>query len=352
MANVTTGVLNENDCETKDGGLAHDITRLKAADRPPGPTKFYYSNIVILLVTHTLGIYGIWLIFTSAYWYTAVFAYVLHFLSFIGIMAGVHRLWSHRSYKARTPLKVYLAIMSTVAYQSTIFEWARDHRVHHKFSETNADPTNAKRGFFFAHVGWMMRRKHPDVAAKGKCIDVSDMVNDKVLWFQYKNFNLMAFIFAFTLPLVIPVYGWNETWLNSLCIAVMLRWIWSLNAMSFINSAAHTFGSKPYDKNLNPTENKFVAAISLGEGFHNYHHTFPWDYKAAELSFYKYNMSTAFIDICAKVGLAYDLKTVSPEMIKNRVTRTGDGSHNIWGWGDKEQDPSERKEASVLHRMQ
>lgn len=67
-----------------------------------------------------------------------------------------------------------------------MIEWARDHRVHHKFSETNADPHNAKRGFFFSHVGWLMCRKHPDVVQKGKGIDMSDLQNDKLLQFQRK----------------------------------------------------------------------------------------------------------------------------------------------------------------------
>lgn len=348
--NLCTGVLNINDCETNDGGLAYDVTVLKNTET--ARLKLVYRNIISIFFAHMFGVYGIWLIFTSAYFYTALFTYVLHVISFVAIMAGYHRLWSHRAYKARTPLRVYLALASTVAFQMSIFQWARDHRVHHKFSETTADPTNAKSGFFFAHIGWLLIKKHPDVIAKGKMVDVSDMVNDKVIWFQHKHYLSLSFVFAFVLPLMIPVYCWNETWFNSFCIAVMLRWVWSLNSAFFINSVSHMFGARPYDKNLSPTENKFVSAVSLGEGFHNYHHTFPWDYKAAEFSFYEYSMSTAFIDICAWLGLAYDLKTVSPEMIKKRVHRTGDGSHNVWGWNDPEQDPAERKEATISHRKQ
>ena len=70
--------------------------------------------------------------------------------------------------------------------QNDIIEWARDHRVHHKFSETDADPHNAKRGFFFAHIGWLLVRKHPDVKAKGKDLNLSDLLADPVLRFQRK----------------------------------------------------------------------------------------------------------------------------------------------------------------------
>ena len=68
--------------------------------------------------------------------------------------------------------------------QNDIFEWSRDHRVHHKFSETNADPHNAKRGFFFAHVGWLLCKKHPEVKRRGATVDVSDLLADPIVRFQ------------------------------------------------------------------------------------------------------------------------------------------------------------------------
>ena len=74
----------------------------------------------------------------------------------------------------------------TLLFQNDIIEWARDHRVHHKYSETDADPHNAKRGFFFAHIGWLLVRKHPDVKAKGKSLDLSDLFADPVCRFQRK----------------------------------------------------------------------------------------------------------------------------------------------------------------------
>lgn len=90
--------------------------------------------------------------------------------------------------------------------------------------------------------------------------------------------------------------------------------------------------------------------LAIGEGWHNYHHTFPWDYKAAELGTYSKNFTTAFIDLMAKLGLAYDLKSVSEEMVRKRVERTGDGSHEVWGWNDKDQSEKERQEAVITYR--
>jgi stearoyl-CoA desaturase (delta-9 desaturase) len=70
--------------------------------------------------------------------------------------------------------------------KNDIYEWSRDHRVHHKFSETDADPHNACRGFFFAHVGWLLCKKHPEVKRRGKTVDVSDLLQDPVVVYQRK----------------------------------------------------------------------------------------------------------------------------------------------------------------------
>lgn len=93
-----------------------------------------------------------------------------------------------------------------------------------------------------------------------------------------------------------------------------------------------------------------VSLLAVGEGWHNYHHTFPWDYKAAELGQYSSNFSTAFIDLMAKIGWAYDLKSVSEDMVKRRAMRTGDGTHEIWGWNDKDMPVQDKSEAIVTCR--
>jgi stearoyl-CoA desaturase (delta-9 desaturase) len=67
-----------------------------------------------------------------------------------------------------------------------LYIWVRDHRQHHKYTDTDADPHNATRGFFFSHCGWLMVRKHPDVIAKGKTIDLSDLEADPIVRFQKK----------------------------------------------------------------------------------------------------------------------------------------------------------------------
>jgi len=346
----TTGVLDECDVETIDGGLDKNVTELKHAnDRK---VQLVWRNIIIFGYVHLAAVYGAYLALTSAKLYTIAFAYVMYVISGWGITAGAHRLWAHRSYKARLPLKILLTIFNTIAFQDCAIQWARDHRVHHKYSETDADPHNATRGFFFAHVGWLLCKKHPEVISKGKGLDLSDLENDPVLRFQKKHYMILMPIACFIVPTLIPVFLWGETWTNAWFVATMFRWTFVLNATWLVNSAAHLYGNHPYDKHINPSENKTVAYLALGEGWHNYHHTFPWDYKTAELGDYSANFTTAFIDFMAKIGLAYDLKTVSADTIQKRVERTGDGSHATWGWGDKDQSSVERNEAVITHQKQ
>lgn len=84
---------------------------------------------------------------------------------------------------------------------------------------------------------------------------------------------------------------------------------------------------KFYYRDIAPTDTYIIGFLAFGEGWHNYHHVYPWDYKVSELPRYWCNFSIPFLDFFAWLGWATDLKTVSDEMIRKRVLRTGDGSH-------------------------
>ncbi|XP_052835924.1 acyl-CoA Delta-9 desaturase-like isoform X1 [Drosophila gunungcola] len=344
----STGVLFECDVETTDGGLVKDITVMKKAEKRR--LKLVWRNIIAFGYLHLAALYGAYLMVTSAKWPTVILAYLLYVVSGLGITAGAHRLWAHRSYKAKWPLRVILVIFNTIAFQDAAYHWARDHRVHHKYSETDADPHNATRGFFFSHVGWLLCKKHPEVKAKGKGVDLSDLRADPILMFQKKYYMLLMPIACFIIPTVVPMYFWGESFMNAWFVATMFRWCFILNVTWLVNSAAHKFGGRPYDKFINPSENISVAILAFGEGWHNYHHVFPWDYKTAEFGKYSLNFTTAFIDFFAKIGWAYDLKTVSTDIIKKRVKRTGDGTHATWGWGDVDQPKEEIEDAVITHK--
>lgn len=189
-----------------------------------------------------------------------------HALSYSGITAGVHRLWSHRAYKAKWPLRLMLMIFNTIAFQDCVIHWARDHRVHHKFFDTDADPHNATRGFFFSHVGWLMTKKHPDVKEAGKKVDISDLKADPFLRFQRDYWAIIMPLCCFVLPTVIPTFYWGESWTNAWFFSACFRYAFVLNITWCVNSVAHIWGHKPYDKSITPAQNISVAVFALGEG--------------------------------------------------------------------------------------
>lgn len=212
-------------------------------------------------------------------------------------------------------------LCNCVAVQNDLIEWCRDHRLHHKSSETDADPHNSNRGWFFAHIGWLLHRKHPKVLEMGHKLDLADLYNDSVLVFQKRHYWSLALFFGFLLPMSVCYIYFDESLTDAFCVTIW-RYVTSLHCTWFVNSAAHIWGSQDYDKSIEPRESCFVSLGALGEGFHNYHHTFPFDYSTSEHGYY-FNFTTTFIDFMSFLGLAYGLRSVHPDMIEKRRARTG-----------------------------
>ncbi|KAF0314647.1 Acyl-CoA Delta(11) desaturase [Amphibalanus amphitrite] len=310
--------------------LATSVSPVTEAEKPaatstPVPRILVPRSMLLLTVLHVMAALGWWHVFTDCDRRTFYHAWLWGIASGLGVTAGAHRLWAHRAYSASLPLRVVLMIMFTISGQNDIYEWVRDHRLHHRHSETDADPHNATRGFFFAHCGWLMVRKHPEVRRQGAKVDLSDLLADPVVAFQRSWFVPMVLSWSFIIPSLIPHLAWGE----SLSIALLIstaRLVTSLHCTWLVNSAAHIWGMHPYDDHIHPAENLGVAIAALGEGWHNYHHVFPWDYRAAELPGYGANLTTGFIDLCAHFGWVWGRKTVPRDIIKRRAKRTGDGS--------------------------
>ncbi|XP_050676925.1 acyl-CoA Delta(11) desaturase-like isoform X3 [Leptidea sinapis] len=295
------------------------------------PRKYVidYPHVALFGYGNAAACYGLYLAITKATWNTLFFNWFVFVLASIGVTAGAHRLWSHRAFKAKLPLQILLMVMQTLSFQRTVAHWVRDHRLHHRYSDTDADPHNASRGFFFSHIGWLLVKEHEEVEKRIKHVDMSDILSNPVLKFQYDYAEPFIIIVSLLPSTIIPVYFWGES-LNVAWHLAVLRCTLNQHMTFLVNSAAHIWGNKPYDHSIKPAQNLTVSVASLGEGFHNYHHTFPWDYRAAELGNNCLNMTTLFIDFFKWIGWAYDLKTVDEDTIRNRAKRTGDGS-DLWG---------------------
>ncbi|CAG2170067.1 unnamed protein product, partial [Oppiella nova] len=258
---------------------------------------------------------------------TQLFYFTIGIMSSMGILCGAHRLWSHRSYKAKWQLRVLLAGLQTLGLQNSIYEWCRDHRVHHRYSDTDADPHNAKRGFFFAHIGWVMCRKHPDVTRLGRKVYIADLWADPIVRFQHKYYYPLAVLIWLIIPVSVPVVLWGETWFDAF-LGNCFRYFVFVHHTLLINSLAHLgthWSYRPYDKHTNPADIRAFNYLIVGEGWHNYHHTFPNDYSASEYGWRdNWNIATAFIDMFAWIGWAYDRRRPTEAVVKARISRTGD----------------------------
>ncbi|PAV77482.1 hypothetical protein WR25_17422 [Diploscapter pachys] len=210
------------------------------AKQIPFKTAIVWKNVLMFIGWHIGGLFGLYLLIAGyPKWQTCVWLSILMYYSNFGIAAGAHRLWCHRSYKATLPLRIFLMIGNCIAVQNDIIEWVRDHRCHHKWTDTNADPHSTKRGFFFAHMGWLLVKKHPQIKTQGAKLDLSDLYEDPVCVWQRNNYIPSVILFAFVLPTFVPVYFWNESVFVAFPVCALYRLLFTLHATWCVNSVSH-----------------------------------------------------------------------------------------------------------------
>lgn len=134
--------------------------------------------------------------------------------------------------------------------------------MHHKYTDTDADPHNSKRGLWFSHVGWLFERRHPETEKKFDVIDISDLAADPVVKFQSKHYWELLLLTAFAVPMTIGHWLHPEMTFVQLFAWNQFRFSGMLHVTFLVNSAAHMWGNKPYDKHISPTENKWVALLA------------------------------------------------------------------------------------------
>ena len=272
-------------------------------------TIYSKKRIIIFTISHLLAVCG------GIHFYNIFSPFLLfqlfmwYHISSLGITAGAHRLWTHRSYKATLPIKILLMIFNSISNQGHLIYWCRDHRTHHRYSDTIADPHSSMHGFFYAHMGWLIYKKPKEVIEAGKKINLDDLYNDSVVMFQYKLYPWWNIFWCFGFPTLYGKWMFNSYWIGFIIFGV-LRWKLVLHSTWCVNSVAHFYGYRPY-QNIPPTESRITALLAMGEGWHNYHHTYPYDYATSEHGiFQQWNPTKLFIDTLYSLGLVYDLKRV------------------------------------------
>jgi stearoyl-CoA desaturase (delta-9 desaturase) len=190
-----------------------------------------------------------------------------------------------------------------MAIQNSILVWCIRHRFHHRDVDDNdKDPYSIGRGFWFAHVGWMLRDYE---SGKLDWSVVPDLERDPIVAWQHKFYWPLVLVTNVGLPLLL---GWmvGDVW-GVLLLAGVLRLVISHHVTFFINSLAHMWGSRPYTDENTARDNWFLAIVTYGEGYHNFHHLFQSDYRNG-IRWWQYDINKWFIATCAWMGLAKNLK--------------------------------------------
>jgi len=226
----------------------------------------------------------------------------------LSITAGYHRLWSHKAYNAHPALRFIFALGGAFALQNSALHWSSDHRIHHRHVDNNdKDPYSAKRGFWYSHIGWMLR--HYQVATYDDYSNCRDLQKDKIVMWQHKHYLLLSILMNFGVPILIgALYG---DILGGLLVIGAVRLVLNHHTTFFINSLAHIWGSQPYTEKNTARDNGFLAILTFGEGYHNYHHIFENDYRNG-IYWWQYDPTKWLIKSCAWLGLADKLR-VSPQ---------------------------------------
>lgn len=269
---------------------------------------------IVLLSTPILAIILVpWYLWTHGT-NPAVWTAFAFFMAWTGlsITAGYHRLWAHKSYEAHPIVKYFLLLGATLAVQSSAFDWCSGHRTHHRHVDDEYDdPYSSARGFWFSHMQWMLK-KYPSGQYDYK--NIPDLKKDKVLTLQHKYYGLWVVL---TNLVVVGIAGLiTGDMLGTFLIAGLLRLVLTHHFTFFINSLCHMIGSRPYTDENTARDNPVLAVLTWGEGYHNYHHYFQYDYRNG-VKWWQYDPTKWFIATLSKIGLASELKRVDDLTIKH-----------------------------------
>ncbi len=245
-------------------------------------------------------------------WEIALFALLFAAATNLSITAGYHRLFSHKSYDAHPVVKFLFLFIGASAFQGSALKWSSDHRKHHTHLDGDKDPYNISKGFWHAHMGWMFFKETVD-----QKIHAPDLEKDKMVKFQDDHYLAISIFSGFILPMIVGHF--LGSWLGGLVIAGGLRIALTQQSTFFINSLCHTLGKQTYSKEISARDSWFVALLTHGEGYHNFHHKFQIDYRNG-IKWYQWDPTKWVIKSLSMMGLASKLRMISAvEILKAKL---------------------------------
>ncbi len=291
-----------------------NVDAVQAAKPPLIVLNAAIFTLTALITVIAVPWYGIVHGYSAGIW--AFFAFFL-VANEMSITAGYHRLWAHKAYEAHGLLRVMYLVFGTMALQNSAFVWCSGHRRHHlHVDDDEKDPYSAGRGFWFSHIGWMLRDyKSGEVDLS----NIPDLKRDRMLAFQHRYYAPLAIAVNFGLPILV---GWAfGDILGAVLLAGVARLVVSHHFTFFINSLAHMWGSRPYTEENTARDNAVLALVTFGEGYHNFHHIFAHDYRNG-VRWWQWDPTKWLISACSYVGLASRLKRTPAFQIQRALLAT------------------------------
>ena len=286
-----------------------DSNEPESPARPPydlAKLTFVWSIHAMALAAIVLWVLGAFTVSTA----TLGLAAVWFTLSSTSITAGYHRLFSHKTYKATWPVELFYLLGGSAAMQGSALQWAAQHRDHHTFTDQPKDPYNIKLGFWYAHMGWVVRRTSPDYGR------VSDLDKSALLRFQHNLFVPVSMLTCFVLPFAIGAL-WHEG-IAALMVAGFLRLTIQWHMTFCVNSVAHYWGSQKYSVKQSARGSWWFSFLVWGEMDHNFHHRFPNDFRTG-VHWWDFDPAKWWIFLCSKVKLASNLRSTHAAKIQEAV---------------------------------
>jgi stearoyl-CoA desaturase (delta-9 desaturase) len=247
-------------------------------------------------------------------WITAL---VLYWLAGLAITMGYHRYFSHRSFDCSKWIEFVLLLLGAMGLENSALKWSSDHRKHHSFTDTEQDPYNAKLGFWWSHMVWIffseggekggshMGRPKTEAELVAEYPNCRDLIKSPLVRLQHTYAIPFGFVLCFGVPLLIGFIMGQP--LAYLLVGGFTRVAAMHHSTYFINSLAHIWGRKPHSPSTTAVDNPYLAFLALGEGYHNYHHTFPSDYRNG-IRAHHFDPTKWIIRSLSYVGATWNLK--------------------------------------------
>ncbi|NAS26630.1 acyl-CoA desaturase [Herbidospora sp. NEAU-GS84] len=253
-------------------------------------------------------------------WVDIAIAFVFYMFTGLGVTVGLHRYFTHGSFKAKRPLKIALGVAGSMSLEMSVLDWVATHRKHHKFSDKDGDPHSPWRfgtsfwavtkGLLYAHMGWLFEAER---ANREKY--APDLVKDPDIVKFHKMFPVLA-ITSMVLPAILGgliTWSWQGAataffWGTLVRIGLLHHVTWA------INSICHVFGDEAFESRDKSRNVWWLALPSFGESWHNLHHSDPTCARHGVLKG-QIDLSAGLIKIFERFGWAYDVRWPNPERL-------------------------------------